>query len=114
MYLTKLAEQAKRCKETISFMQKLVLVSTPSSEFSVKERNLISAAYKKVIGSLHAVWRIISSIEKKEEGRKNDDHIVLVKDYRSKVKAEFPNVCASILELNLIPSGSSSESKVLL
>ncbi|KAI5420293.1 14-3-3-like protein B, variant 2, partial [Lathyrus oleraceus] len=62
-----------------------------------------------------AAWRIVSSIEQKEEGRKNDDHVVLVKDYRSKVESELSNVCASILELldsNLIPSGSSSESKV--
>ncbi|KAI5420292.1 14-3-3-like protein B [Lathyrus oleraceus] len=77
--------------------------------------NLISVAYKNVIGSLCAAWRIVSSIEQKEEGRKNDDHVVLVKDYRSKVESELSNVCASILELldsNLIPSGSSSESKV--
>ncbi|KAI5437494.1 14-3-3-like protein B [Lathyrus oleraceus] len=83
--------------------------------FSLLRLNLISVAYKNVIGSLRAAWRIISSIEQKEESRKNDDHVVLVKDYRSKVESEFSNVCASILELldsNLIPSGSSSESKV--
>lgn len=115
VYLAKLAEQAERYEEMVSFMQKLVVVSTPSSELSVEERNLISVAYKNVIGSLRAAWRIVSSIEQKEEGRKNDDHVVLVKDYRSKVESELSNVCASILELldsNLIPSGSSSESKV--
>lgn len=115
VYLAKLAEQAERYEEMVSFMQKLVVVSTPSSELSVEERNLISVAYKNVIGSLRAAWRIVSSIEQKEEGRKNDEHAVLVKDYRSKVEAELSNVCASILELldkNLIPSGSSSESKV--
>ncbi|XP_050919751.1 14-3-3-like protein B [Lathyrus oleraceus] len=83
--------------------------------FSLLRLNLISVAYKNVIGSLCAAWRIVSSIEQKEEGRKNDDHVVLVKDYRSKVESELSNVCASILELldsNLIPSGSSSESKV--
>lgn len=49
--------------------------------------------YKNVIGSLRAAWRIVGSIEQKEEGRKNEDHVVLVKDYRSKLLAD-----------NLIPS----------
>ncbi|MCI47484.1 14-3-3-like protein B-like, partial [Trifolium medium] len=73
VYLAKLAEQAERYEEMVSFMQKLVVASTPSSELSVEERNLISVAYKNVIGSLRAAWRIVSSIEQKEESRKNED-----------------------------------------
>ncbi|XP_050937402.1 14-3-3-like protein B, partial [Cucumis melo] len=91
------------------------LGSTPGSELSVEERNLLSVAYKNVIGSLRADWRIVSSIEQKEESRKNEEHVVLVKDYRSKVESELSDVCASILQLldsNLIPSASTSESKV--
>lgn len=115
VYLAKLAEQAERYEEMVQFMQKLVLGSTPGSELSVEERNLLSVAYKNVIGSLRAAWRIVSSIEQKEESRKNEEHVVLVKDYRSKVEAELSDVCASILQLldsNLIPSASASESKV--
>lgn len=115
VYLAKLAEQAERYEEMVQFMQKLVLGSTPGSELSVEERNLLSVAYKNVIGSLRAAWRIVSSIEQKEESRKNEEHVVLVKDYRSKVESELSEVCASILQLldsNLIPSASASESKV--
>ncbi|CAI0380357.1 unnamed protein product [Linum tenue] len=64
---------------------------------------------------LRAAWRIVSSIEQKEEGRKNEEHVVLVKDYRSKVENELSDVCASILNLldsNLVPSAASSESEV--
>ncbi|XP_022131871.1 14-3-3-like protein GF14 kappa isoform X3 [Momordica charantia] len=115
VYMAKLAEQAERYEEMVQFMQKLVLGSTPGSELSVEERNLLSVAYKNVIGSLRAAWRIVSSIEQKEESRKNEDHVILVKDYRSKVESELSEVCASILKLldsNLIPSASASESKV--
>ncbi|XP_054798241.1 14-3-3-like protein B [Prosopis cineraria] len=115
VYLAKLAEQAERYEEMVQFMQKLVVGSTPASELTVEERNLLSVAYKNVIGSLRAAWRIVSSIEQKEEGRKNDEHVVLVKDYRSRVESELTEVCASILKLldsNLIPSASASESKV--
>ncbi|KAA0052791.1 14-3-3-like protein GF14 kappa [Cucumis melo var. makuwa] len=98
-----------------SLLGSTFLGSTPGSELSVEERNLLSVAYNYVIGSLRAAWRIVSSIEQKEESRKNEEHVVLVKDYRSKVESELSDVCASILQLldsNLIPSASASESKV--
>ncbi|RDX95117.1 14-3-3-like protein B, partial [Mucuna pruriens] len=115
VYLAKLSEQAERYEEMVEFMEKVVVGWTPASELSVEERNLLSVAYKNVIGSLRAAWRIVSSIEQKEEGRKNEEHVVLVKQYRSKVETELSQVCVSILNIldsNLVPSASSSESKV--
>nr|CAI5823636.1 unnamed protein product [Callosobruchus analis]CAI5833886.1 unnamed protein product [Callosobruchus analis] len=38
-------------------------------ELTVEERNLLSVAYKNVIGARRASWRIISSIEQKEESK---------------------------------------------
>ncbi|KAL9313785.1 hypothetical protein ACSQ67_019237 [Phaseolus vulgaris] len=99
----------------VDFMHKVVVGWTPASELSVEERNLLSVAYKNVIGSLRAAWRIVSSIEQKEESRKNEEHVSLVKQYRSKVETELSHVCASILNLldsNLVPSASATESKV--
>lgn len=83
LYLSKLAEQAERYEEMVQYMENLVVASTSASvELTVEERNLLSVAYKNVIGSLRAAWRIVSSIEQKEEGRKNEEHVALVKDYR--------------------------------
>ena len=112
VYTAKLAEQAERYGEMVDAMKKVAYLDV---ELTVEERNLLSVGYKNVIGARRASWRIFSSIEQKEESRKNDDHVVLVKDYRSKVETELSNVCAGILKLldsNLVPSATTSESKV--
>lgn len=109
VYMAKLAEQAERYDEMVEFMEKV------TDELTVEERNLLSVAYKNVIGARRASWRIISSIEQKEESRGNEDHVTVIKDYRSKIEAELSKICDGILKLldsRLIPSASSGDSKV--
>lgn len=36
---------------------------------NVEERNLLSVAYKNSIGGRRTAWRVLSSIENKEEGK---------------------------------------------
>ena len=62
VYSAKLAEQAERFDEMVSHMKG---VATMPQELTVEERNLLSVAYKNVIGSRRASWRVISSIEQK-------------------------------------------------
>lgn len=114
VYMAKLAEQAERYEEMVEFMEK-VAKGADSDELTVEERNLLSVAYKNVIGARRASWRIISSIEQKEESRGNEDHVSIIKDYRGKIEAELTNICNGILRLldtHLIPSANISESKV--
>lgn len=114
LYLAKLAEQSERYEEMVSFMEHLVVTSA-TTQLTIEERNLLSVAYKNVIGSLRAAWRIVSSIEQKEEGRNNDEQVQLVKTYRDKIENELTSVCAGVLKLmdsHLVPSAKESESKV--
>ncbi|KAL6136741.1 hypothetical protein ACLB2K_062036 [Fragaria x ananassa] len=114
VYMAKLAEQAERYEEMVEFMEK-VAKTVDVEELTVEERNLLSVAYKNVIGARRASWRIISSIEQKEESRGNEDHVSIIKEYRSKIETELSKICDGILNLlesHLIPSASSAESKV--
>lgn len=86
-----------------------------TGELSVEERNLLSVAYKNVIGARRASWRIISSIEQKEENKGNAAHVEITKEYRSKIESELNDICRDILKIldeNLIKSAKQDESKV--
>ncbi|XP_052197689.1 14-3-3-like protein [Diospyros lotus] len=114
VYLAKLAEQAERYEEMVEFMEKVV-AAVDGDELSIEERNLLSVAYKNVIGARRASWRIISSIEQKEESRGNDDHVSTIRQYRSKIESELSSICDGILKLldsKLIGSAASGDSKV--
>ncbi|XP_058087134.1 14-3-3-like protein [Magnolia sinica] len=114
VYMAKLAEQAERYEEMVEFMEK-VTACVDSEELSVEERNLLSVAYKNVIGARRASWRIISSIEQKEESRGKDDHVASIREYRGKIESELSSICDGILRLldtRLIPSASAGDSKV--
>ncbi|KAL0925790.1 hypothetical protein M5K25_004160 [Dendrobium thyrsiflorum] len=114
VYMAKLAEQAERYEEMVEFMEKVAKTGSVN-ELSVEERNLLSVAYKNVIGARRASWRIISSIEQKEESRGNEDRVAIIKEYRGKIEEELSKICDGILKLldsHLIPSATAAESKV--
>ncbi|KAG9268141.1 tyrosine 3-monooxygenase/tryptophan 5-monooxygenase activation protein, theta polypeptide b [Astyanax mexicanus] len=106
----KLAEQAERYDDMAASMKE---VTEAGTELSNEERNLLSVAYKNVVGARRSAWRVISSIEQKTEG--NDKKLQMVKEYREKVESELKEICNDVLELlnkYLIENSTNPESKV--
>ncbi|OJJ89549.1 14-3-3 adaptor artA-like protein [Aspergillus glaucus CBS 516.65] len=111
-FLARLCEQAERYDEMVTYMKE---VANIGGELTVDERNLLSVAYKNVVGTRRASWRIISSIEQKEESKGSEQHVTIIRDYRLKIEKELERVCGDVLDVldeALIPKAETGESKV--
>jgi len=106
----KLAEQAERYDDMASAMKK---VTETGAELTNEERNLLSVAYKNVVGARRSSWRVISSIEQKTEGSEKKQQ--MAREYREKVEKELKDICNDVLGLldkYLIAKAANPESKV--
>ncbi|KAI4323009.1 hypothetical protein L6164_022653 [Bauhinia variegata] len=112
IYIAKLAEQAERYDEMVDAMKNVALLDV---ELSVEERNLFSVGYKNVVGARRASWRILSSIEQKEESKGNELNAKRIKEYRQRVESELSKIFNDIMIIideHLIPSTNVAESTV--
>lgn len=112
VYMAKLAEQAERYDEMVNAMKG---VAELKLELTVEERNLLSVAYKNVVGSRRASWRIVTSIEQKEKSKGNQGHADKIAAYKKKIEQELEEICRDVLDVldkYLIPNATTDESKV--
>merc|ERR1719447_484978 len=91
--LVRVAETAERYDDMCKFVRKLVeMKSADGKDLDVDERNLLSVAYKNVVGSLRASWRTLSG------GFDEADEALLAK-YKTLVEDELEAICKEVLEL---------------
>ncbi|KVH87919.1 14-3-3 protein 7-like [Cynara cardunculus var. scolymus] len=112
VYFARIAEQAERYDEMVEAMKSIAKMDV---DLTLEERNLLSVGYKNVIGARRASWRILSSIEQKEEGKGHEQNAKKIKDYRKRVEDELTIICNDILstiDSHLLPSSKSGESAV--
>jgi hypothetical protein len=95
VFKAKLAEQTERYDEMKDCMKDIV---TSKKKLSKEERNLLSVAYKNVVGSRRASWRVLHSIQDQ-----SDPEVVakkaLVLQYRTEIENELEEICNDILDL---------------
>jgi 14-3-3 protein epsilon len=109
VFMARTAETAERYDDMCKFMRALVQHTNQESDLTVEERNLLSVAYKNVIGARRASWRTLNV----EEHKDND----LIKEYKSIVERELEAICKDVLDLlqnTLVPytKGKQNESQV--
>jgi 14-3-3 protein epsilon len=94
VFLARTAETAERYDDMCKFMRALVEWTDSKAEkvdLTVEERNLLSVAYKNVIGARRASWRTLNVDEHKDDE--------LIKIYKKQVEHELDVICKDVLSL---------------
>ena len=83
---------------TLQFMKEFTerksALPVKERQLSDEQRNLLSVAYKNVVGTRRSSWRVISSIEQKSEDQKQ---LMMAKEYREKIEKELRSICDEVL-----------------
>mmetsp|Transcript_39339 Transcript_39339/g.53468 ORF Transcript_39339/g.53468 Transcript_39339/m.53468 type:complete len:88 (+) Transcript_39339:26-289(+) len=72
LYLARLAEQCERYDEMVIYTKEFS--RSGGQELNLEERNILSVAFKNVVGTRRAAWRVLSSIQKKEKNKGNSEN----------------------------------------
>lgn len=90
----RISEAAERYNDMCEFLHTLVKDKCAKKEkLSVDERNLLSVAYKNVVGTKRQSWRMLT------QGNFNDLPKSVLDDYRVIVEKELEVICKEVLEL---------------
>jgi len=109
--LVEVAEVSERYEDMCRCLKKIVLMKSKASEpLTVDERNLLSVAYKNVVGGKRQSWRTLAQGDFSGLGDE-----VLTK-YRNLVEKELEDVCNDIIslleQLLQIPDEENHENRV--
>lgn len=89
----KVSEQAERYDDMAKAMKK---VTENEKKLSQEWRNLLSVAYKNVVGARRSSWRVICMIEQKAE---TENRKQISKRFRKDVEKELDTTCKEVLQL---------------
>eukprot|EP00298_Acanthocystis_sp_HF-20_P027464 c559_g1_i1.p1 GENE.c559_g1_i1~~c559_g1_i1.p1 ORF type:complete len:241 (+),score=69.69 c559_g1_i1:41-763(+) len=112
VFYAKLCEQTERYTEMVEAIKDIISMGP---ELTIHERELFNVAYKNIIGSRRASWRIVSSILQKEEMNQRGNRLAIVRSYKDRIEKELGQTCnevLSILKNLLIPNAKGLENKV--
>lgn len=88
----KLGEQAERYDDMAACIR---VFCEKVKELGNEERNLLSVAYKNVVGARRSAWRIISSFESKITNNATKQKVT--EEYRQKIERELVQICDEVL-----------------
>lgn len=88
----KLAEHTERYDDMAALMK--TVIENKENIQDPQTRNLLSVAYKNVVGTKRSAWRILSSLEAKES---KEEQRELIKEYKSKIEEDLRSVCKEVI-----------------
>ena len=111
VYLAKLYEKAERFPDMLKTIKKFVELDP---KLTKEERNILSSGFKNIISNKRSSWRLLNSMEKKEE-KKNSTQLVNIRLVKKNIEKELNEICKevqTIIDKYLVPNATDSETKV--
>jgi len=105
--MARTAEAAERYDDMCQLMRELVVSVGKDAPpaLTQDERNLLSVAYKNVIGARRASWRTLNADAANDENRQYAELLV---EYKRQIEGELSGICKDVLDL-LINKGLISK-----
>lgn len=101
--LAHIAEQAERyeeMKENIKYIATNPREGETTVHLSLDERNLLSVAYKNIVGSKRNAWRNLHFMEEKARAKQeNEELLAELSKFRETIERELIEVCSEIVTL---------------
>lgn len=92
--MARTAEAAERYDDMCTFMKALVVAKgQDGAGFNVEERNLLSVAYKNVVGARRAAWRMLAA------DAQSSEEAEIVNIFKKEVELELTSICNEVLDL---------------
>lgn len=96
LQIARVTETAERFEDMCVVMGLLVKQKKEAkAALSVEERNMLSVAYKNVVGQRRASWRSLNDSAKEDKG----EEMELAKEYKGIVEVELESKCNEVLKL---------------
>lgn len=111
VWAARINEKAERYED---MAQPMKTIAENFKILTIEERNLLSVAFKNLVGSRRASWRTLSVAENRDGGE-GSTMAKAVKILSQVVGSELTNCCEDVLDLLkriLIPNADSAESRV--
>ena len=111
VFLAKLYEKAEKYNEMFKFINKFIELDP---KLTKDERNILGAGYKNIVSDKRVSWRILNTMEKREEKR-NPSQIIYIKEVKETIEKELIQICdeiKKIIDKYLLPNVQDIENKV--
>jgi 14-3-3 protein epsilon len=96
VFQARLAEQADRFEDMRDKVKKIALMDVC---LTVEERNLLSIAYKNIVGSRRTAWRVLSGLEMKEKEKDRGDTVRVCQEFKKKIEEELIDICNDMMAM---------------
>lgn len=112
LYMAKICEQSERYEDMLKNMKELLADAIknprnpadtaddnddPNCLITEEERNLLSVAFKNMVGTRRTAWRTISLMDEKEKKKGESFKIEILKEFKKNIEVELNEICNDII-----------------